>query len=232
MHQRIGTGSTAGHDLQFAADGVFYPPGQSHQLLHLLRCGLNSAIAAEIHAHARQMHTRQVALHMDTGGDKFVPVPEALPQIAQIRHDDNGMGLVLPLTFLLQRVQYGTLALQGHIAQGYCVGKFCQAGDADQQKRSFYPGGTALGDLLQTAGADLYRTRLAHRVGHLRHTIHTLDDAAHLNPLLLTAGDHLMGVMIQPVQMYLQAGKLPVHGFHLIFCQYYSVYHIFSHNAT
>ena len=112
MHQCIGAGGAAGHDFQFAADGVLHPPGQFHQPLHLLRRRLNGTVAAEIHAHARQMHTGQVALHLDTGGDKFVPVPEALPQIAQIRHDDNGMGLVLPLTFLLQRVQRGTLALQ------------------------------------------------------------------------------------------------------------------------
>ena len=162
------------------------------------------------------MNMGQVTLHVDTGGDQLTGVPEALPQIAQVGHHDNAVGLSLPPALLLQRVQRGYLTLQRHLAQGYRVRQLGKAGNTDQQEGDVYPCGAASGHLLQTAGADLLRTCCADHAGYLRHTAYALDNAAYLNTAGLAAGNDLLRVMIQPVQMDLQTGKMPVHGSHLI----------------
>ena len=213
VHQRIGAGSAAGDDLQLAADGLLHTAGQRCQLPHLLRRGLNGAVAAQVHADARKMHVGQVAFHMDAGVHQLVSVPEALPQIAQIGHDDNAVGLVLPAALLLQRVQRRPVAWQRQVAQRHCVGKLRQSGDADQQERAVHACGPAAGHLLQAAGTDLRRAVLAHDLGYLRHTAAALDDPADLNVLRPATGQDLLCVMGQPVQMYLQTGILPIHGF-------------------
>ena len=154
-------------------------------------------------------------LHMNAGGHKFVVIPEALTQVAQIHHHDHTVGPVLALTFPLQRVQRGQIALQRHVAQCHQIGQLRQAGDADQKKRSVDACGAAAGHLLQAAGAELLRTRFTDDARRLRHAAYALDNAAYADVLGLAAADHLLRVMIQPVQMYFQTGKLPVHGSHL-----------------
>ena len=158
----------------------------------------------------------QVPLHMDAGGHQLVRLPEALAQVAQVGHDDDAVGPSLPQALLLQGVQGGRLALQGHVAQCHGVRQLGETGDADQQEGALHACGAAAGHLLQAAGADLGRARLPHDLGHRGHALHALDDAAHGDAALMAAGNHLVGVMIQPVQMDLQTGKLPVHGFHLV----------------
>ena len=155
----------------------------------------------------------QIAFHVDAGVNKFVLIPEALPQVAQIGHDDNAVGLVLPAALLLQRVQRRPVALQRQVAQRHCVGKLRQSGNADQQERAVHACGAAACHLLQTAGADLRRAVLAHDLRHLRHAAAALDDPADLNVLRPATGQDLLCVMGQPVQMYLQTGILPIHGF-------------------
>ena len=94
----------------------------------------------------------QLPLHVDAHVHHLVLVPEALPQVAQIGHDDDPVGLALQNALLLQRVQRDALTLEGRFAQTHHVRQLGKAGDADQQPRAADTGGAAPLHLLQAAG--------------------------------------------------------------------------------
>ena len=136
----------------------------------------------------------QVLLHPLADVHQLVLVPEALTQVAQVGHHDDAVGPVLAETLLLQRQQGGPLALQGRVAQSNHVR---QTGDADQEPGSGHTGGTALGHLLQAAGAQLCGAGSTQRPGDLRQAIRTLDNAADTDTRGIAAGDHRPGIALQ-----------------------------------
>ena len=94
----------------------------------------------------------QLPLHVDAHVHHLVLVPEALPQVTQIGHDDDPVGLALQNALLLQRVQRDALTLEGRFAQPHHIRQLGKAGDADQQPWAADTGGAAPLHLLQTAG--------------------------------------------------------------------------------
>ena len=152
VYQRVRAGGAAGDDLQLAADALFNARRNVQQSLHLLGRGLGGAVARQVHADACQLHMGQLPLHVDAHVHHLVFVPEALPQVAQIGHDDDPVGLALQNALLLQRVQRDALTLEGRFAQTHHVRQLGKAGDADQQPRAADTGGAAPLHLLQAAG--------------------------------------------------------------------------------
>ena len=209
VHQRKGAGGAAGHDLQLPPDALLHPARQRGELVHLLRRGLGGAVAAQIHADARQLHMGQFALHPLTDIDQLVLVPIALAQIAQVGHNDDSVCPVLTQTFLLQRQQRGPLALQRGLAQRHHVVQLRQAGYAYQQPRARHTGGAAFGHLLQPAGAQLLRPGGQQRPRRLRDTVYALYHAAHADARPMAAGDHGLRVAAQQGQVKFQLGILP-----------------------
>ena len=107
MDQGETAGGTAGHDLQLPANAALHRTGDLHQLPQVLGGGDDGAVAAQVHAYAGQVQVRQIPLHMAAGLHHFLPVPKALPQVAQIGHQDDVMGEPLPGADFLQSVQGG-----------------------------------------------------------------------------------------------------------------------------
>ena len=151
----------------------------------------------------------QVALHALAHVHKLLFIPEALPQVAQIGHDDNAVGLVLPEALLLQRQQRRPLALQRRLAQRHHVGQLRQSGNTDQQPRPRHTGGAAFGHLLQPACAQLLRSGGAQHTRRLRQAVHALYHAAHTDAHSAAAGDHGVRVAPQKCQIKFQLGILP-----------------------
>ena len=211
MDHGIGTGGAAGDYLQRAADGILHPAGDGQQHLHLLRRGPHGAVAAEVHAYAGQVDMGQPALHIQAGLHHFLVVPVALPQVAQIRHDDDGVGLILSGTLLLQQVQSLALALQRHFTQPYQLRQLRGAGDADQQIGAGDARLAAALHLLQTTGSQLRDAAFPEAAGHLRQAIDALDDAADLDSAGGAAGDSLPGVAAEGRVTQYQSGVLTVH---------------------
>ena len=149
---------------------------------------------------------------MDAHVHHFILVPEALPQVAQIGHDDDPVGLALQDACLLQRVQRGPFALQGRLTQPHHVRQLGEPRNTDQQPWAADPGGAALLHLLQTAGAQLLRAALAQRSGHLRQAVHALHHAAHADVLRPAAADDLLGVAAQDGQIDLKLRISALHG--------------------
>lgn len=58
-------------------------------------CGLDGAVAPQVHAYACQLHMGQVPLHMDAHVQHLVLVPEPSRRVPQVRHD-HGLGGQLP----------------------------------------------------------------------------------------------------------------------------------------
>ena len=211
VDQSEGAGGPAGHDLQLPADGILHPPGDMYQLAQILRRGLDGAVAPQVHAYACQLHMGQVPLHMDAHVQHLVLVPEALPQVAQVRHDHGLVDSSLPGAGLLQGVQRGPLALQRIVTPPGHVVQLAQHGDPQQHIRPRHSCLAAADDLLQPAAGQLGGPAVPEQLPDLRQAAASLDNAAHLDALGGAAGDDLLHIVPQTAAADLQTGELPVH---------------------
>ena len=211
MHQRVGAGGAAGDDLQLPADAALNAVRDGQQLLHLLRRGLGGAVARQVHANAGQNHMGQLPLYVNAHVHHLVLVPEPLPQVAQVGHDDDAVGLALKHTLLLQRVQRDALALEGRFAQAHHVRQLGKPGNADQQPWPADTGGAALFHLFQTAGTQFICAALAQGTRHLRQAVRALYHAADADVPVMTAADNVLGVAAQRGEVDLQLWISAIH---------------------
>ena len=152
-------GGPAGDDLQPAADGLLHLFGGSDELLHLLGGGLDRAVAPQIGAHPQQVQVLQLPLHLQGGGDQLLPVPEALPQVAQVHHQNHFVAHARPCGRLIGSPEHRDLTLQADVRPPHQLVHLGEHGDADHHQRGLDPLLPQPLQLLQPGGADAVQPR-------------------------------------------------------------------------
>ena len=211
MYQRVGAGGAAGDNVQLPPDGVLHAAGKGKQLLHLLHRRLDGAVAAQIGADTRQLHVGQRLFHIAADRHQFIIIVKTLPQIAQLRHDNDAVASVLPGTLALQGRQRIPFALERHLAQRHGGAQLAQGGNPHQKEGRVNTGGAAGLHLLETAGAKRRRSAGEQQPRHLRQTAAALYHAAHIHARGTAACNDFAGVVAELVHVQRYKRIFPVH---------------------
>ena len=180
-------GGPAGDDLQPAADGRLHLLGGGDELLHLLGGGLDGAVAAQVGAHPQQVQVFQPLLHLQGGGGELLPVPEALPQVPQVHHENDFMALARPAGGLVGGPEDGNFALQADVRPLHQLVHLAEHGDADHHQGRADARLPQIPELLQPGGADAVQPRPVIDPGRLGQGTEALHDPGELDTRNLAA---------------------------------------------